>query len=62
VCRCLDRFGILILRRLLQSREAHWGIFHECVEQSSNHLLDAGLAQLGAKALDIHVRRRLRSY
>jgi hypothetical protein len=48
--------GIATSHRVFQCGEACGSILSECLEQISNHFLNAGFAQLRAKTLDIHVR------
>lgn len=57
VCRAFDRFRTSFFHRLLQSREARWGILHERLDQRTDDVLDASLAQVQAKARQIYVRR-----
>jgi hypothetical protein len=61
VCRALNRYRVSFFHRLLQSREARGGIFHERLEQSPDYVLDAGFAKIRAKARQVYVRRGVRS-
>jgi hypothetical protein len=57
VRRGLDRFGISLLDRLLQSSEAPGTVLGERVEQRTDHVLDTGLGKVSAKALHVYARR-----
>lgn len=52
----LDCLGISTLYRVFEGLEAGGRIFRERGEQSVEHFLDAGNAELRAKTLDIYVR------